>query len=254
LEIDNPQIVADRLNVYYGNLHALKDVTVRIPSKGITSIIGPSGCGKTTLLKSFNKLIELYGNVRTTGSVYVDGVDILKEIDDVTELRKKVGLITQTPNPLPMSIYDNVAYGPRIHGTKDRGELDEIVERCLKAAGLWGEVKDRLRNPAAHLSLGQQQKLNLARTLAVEPEVLLCDEPTSALDPISAKHVEEQLLKLKRSYTIVFVTHTLRQARRISDYVIFLYMGELVEHDRAKTFFEEPKDPRTKAYLDGEIS
>ena len=251
MEIDNPKIITKNLSVYYGDLCALRDVTVNIPSRGITSIIGPSGCGKTTLLKSFNRLIELVEDTRMTGSVFIDGLDIFRDIVDVTELRRKIGLITQTPNPLPMSIYDNVAYGPRIHGLKNKEELDENVESCLKSASLWNEVKDRLRDPATNLSLGQQQRLNLARTLAVKPEVLLCDEPTSSLDPISAKYVEDQLLTLKKDYTILFVTHTLRQARRISDYTLFLYMGELVEHGTAHRILTNPDDPRTQGYVNG---
>ena len=251
MEIDNPKIVTKNLTVYYDDLCALKDITVNIPSKGITSIIGPSGCGKTTLLKSFNRLIELIEDVKLTGSVFIDGLDIYRDVDDVTELRRRVGLITQTPNPLPMSIYDNVAYGPRIHGLKNRNDLDENVENCLRSANLWNEVKDRLRDPASKLSLGQQQRLNLARTLAVKPEVLLCDEPTSSLDPISAKYVEDQLLALKKDYTILFVTHTLRQAKRISDFVLFLYMGELVEHGTAYKILTNPDDPRTQGYVSG---
>ncbi len=254
MEIDKPKIVTKNLNVYYGGLHALKDITVEIPSKGVTSIIGPSGCGKTTLLKSFNRLTELFDDVKTTGQVFVDGVNIFEDLEDLTELRRKVGLITQTPNPLPMSIFDNVAYGPRIHGLRDGGKLDGTVERCLRSANLWEEVKDRLMDPASNLSLGQQQRLNLARTLAVEPEVLLCDEPTSSLDPVSAKFIEDQLLALKRGYTIVFVTHTLRQAKRLSDYVLFLYMGELVEHGPADDFFNRAVDPRTREYLNGVFS
>lgn len=246
-----PHINIRKLNVFYGGRHALKDVTVGIPKKRVTVIIGPSGCGKTTLLKTMNRLIDLIGGVKVSGKVSVDGVNIFDDRIDVTDLRKRMGLIAQMPNPLPMSIYDNVTYGPRIHGVKHRKELDQTVERCLQAAGLWDEVKDRLIEPASKLSTGQQQRLCLARALAVKPEVLLCDEPTSALDPISARYIEKQLLVLKNDYTIVFVTHVLRQAKRLADYVIFLYLGELIEHGPAETIFTQPRNPRTKAYIEG---
>ena len=249
--IFNPHISIQRLNVFYGERHVLKDITVDIPEKLITAIIGPSGCGKTTLLKSLNRLIDLVDVAKVSGNVLVDGVNILDDEVDVTDVRKKMGLIAQMPNPLPMSIYDNVAYGPRIHGVKDGKELGQIVEHCLQAAGLWSEVKERLGEPASKLSVGQQQRLCLARALAVQPECLLCDEPTSALDPISAQHIETQLLTLKKDYTIVFVTHVLRQARRLADYVIFLYLGELIEHGPAETVFTQPDNPRTKAYIEG---
>jgi len=244
-------ISLEKLNVYYEGRQVLKDITVDIPEKRITAIIGPSGCGKTTLLKSLNRLIELVDRVKVSGRVSVDGINIFDNGVDVTNIRKKMGLIAQMPNPLPMSIYDNIAYGPRVHGVKDRRELDKTVERCLQAAGLWNEVNNRLKEPASKLSIGQQQRLCLARALAVEPEVLLCDEPTSALDPISARYIEGQLVTLKRNYTIVFVTHVLRQARRLADYVIFLYLGEVIEHGPAETLFTQPSDPRTKAYIEG---
>jgi len=249
-----PHVSIEKLNVYYGEHHVLKDITVDIPERRITAIIGPSGCGKTTFLRSLNSLIDLVDEVRLSGKVLVDGVNIYDNGVDVTSIRKRMGLIAQMPNPLPMSIYDNVAYGPRIHGVKDRKELDQIVEQCLRASSLWGEVEGRLREPASKLSMGQQQRLCLARALAVEPEVLLCDEPTSALDPISARHIEEQLITLKKDYTIVFVTHILRQARRLADYAVFLYLGELVEHGPAGEVLANPKEPRTQAYLKGEIS
>jgi phosphate transport system ATP-binding protein len=248
-----PHISVKKLNVSYGKHRALKDITVEIPRKKITTIIGPSGCGKTTLLKCFNRLIELVDGVRFSGEVLVDGIDIFDSKVDVTDVRKKMGLLFQKPNPLPMSIYDNVAYGPRIHGMKGRKELNQIVEHYLKAAGLWNEVKDRLSAPASNLSAGQQQRLCLARGLAVEPEIILCDEPTSALDPISAQCINELLRKLKEDYTIVMVTHILRQAKMLADYVIFLYLGELIEHGQAEIIFKNPKELRTQAYIKGEI-
>jgi phosphate transport system ATP-binding protein len=239
------------LSVFYGAQAALKHVNVDIPDKKITAIIGPSGCGKTTLLKSFNRLIDLQEGITVTGQVFVDGENIYDPQVEVTHLRKKMGLLFQRPQPLPMSIYDNVAYGPRIHGLKNTRELRALVERRLKEASLWDEVQDRLHTPAAALSIGQQQRLCLARGLAVEPEVILGDEPTSALDPISAERIERQFLKLKEHYTIVIVTHILRQAKRIADYVLFMYMGDLVEHGPAQEVFNNPRDPRTKAYISG---
>jgi phosphate transport system ATP-binding protein len=244
-------ISVQRLNVFYDGHHTLKDITLDIPEKEITVIIGPSGCGKTTLLKCLDRLIDLTDNVEVTGRVLFNGIDVLDREVDVLDIRKRMGLIAQTPNPLPMSIYDNVAYGLRIHGTNNRKELDQTVERCLQVASLWNEVKNRLAEPASKLSAGQQQRLCLARALAVRPEILLCDEPTSALDPISAGHIERQLFALKHDYTIVFVTHTLRQARRLADHVVFIYLGELIEQGPTETIFTEPNDPRTKAYIEG---
>jgi len=246
-----PHISIRRLNVFYRERHVLKDINVDIPEKRITAIIGPSGCGKTTLLKSLNRLTDLVDGVKVSGDVLVDGLNVFDNGADVTDIRKKMGLIAQMPNPLPMSIYDNIAYGPRIHGVKDGKKLDQVVEHCLQAASLWNEVKERLKDPASKLSVGQQQRLCLARALAVQPECLLCDEPTSALDPISAQYIEMQLLTLKKDYTIVFVTHVLRQARRLADYVIFLYLGELIEHGPAETVFTQPSNPRTRAYIEG---
>jgi len=241
------------LNVTYGNGPAVRGVSVDIPARQITAIIGPSGCGKTTLLRSMSRLLDLVEGVRVEGQVLFHGQNIYDPRVDVTEIRKRVGLLAQQPFPLPMSIYDNVAYGPRVHGLRERKALEALVEKELRAAGLWEEVKDRLREPASGLSIGQQQRLCLARGLAVEPEVLLCDEATSALDPISARRIEDRLLELKADYTIVLVTHVLRQARRLADYVIFMYMGELVEHGSAKKVFSNPKEDRTRAYLAGEF-
>jgi len=252
-----PHISVQDLNVFYGDTQVLKNVNVDFPRKKTTAIIGPSGCGKSTLLRSLNRLLELSDGVRVSCRILVDDVDIMTDSVDVTDIRKRLSLIAQTPNPLPMSIFDNISYGPRVSGMSQRNEhdgIDRTVERCLRAAGLWEEVKDRLKEPASRLSLGQQQRLCLARALAVEPEVILCDEATSALDPISAQHVEKQLQILSADYTVVFVTHTLRQARRIADNVVFLYMGEIVEEGPAESFFSHPKSDVTKAYLDGAFS
>jgi phosphate transport system ATP-binding protein len=251
-----PHIVVQHLQVWYGAEQALKDINVTIPARGITAIIGPSGCGKTTLLRSLNRLVEETHGVRISGSVLLDGVDIYRPAVDVTEVRTRVGLLAPKPFPLPMSIYENVAYGLRIHGRVGRGnghDLDGLVERHLRASGLWDEVYDRLKEPASCLSTGQQQRLCLARALAVEPEVLLCDEATSALDPLSAQRVEAQLRSLKQGTTIVVVTHMLRQARRLADTVLFLWLGELVEAGPATQVFGAPRDPRTRAYLAGDI-
>ncbi len=242
------------LNVFYGDQQALKDITIDIPDKGIIVIIGPSGCGKTTLLKSFNRLIDSTDGVRVSGEVLVDGENIFDPKVEVTRIRKKMGLLSQNPYPLPMSIYDNVAYGPRIHGQKNKKELGRIVEHYLRESGLWEEVKDRLRSPASRLSVGQQQRLCLARGLAVEPEIILADEPTSALDPKSSRHIEESFLRLKERYTTIVVTHILRQAKRLADYVIFLYLGELIEHGPAEEIFENPREEMTREYMKGIIS
>ncbi len=244
-------ISIQNVNAFYSDHQALKGITVEIPEKQITAIIGPSGCGKSTLLKCFNRLIDLTDGARASGKIIVDGIDVLNGNVDITDVRRKMGLLPQKPNPLPMSIYDNVAYGPRIHGIKDKKKLDGIVEKYLKIAGLWDEVKDRLRSPANKLSIGQQQRLCLARGLAVEPEIILCDEPTSALDPVSSQHIEQQLLELKKDYTIVIVTHNIHQAMRLADYVIHLYLGEIVEHGAANEVFENPKEERTRAYING---
>lgn len=244
-------ISARNLSVWYGKRQALNNVSIDIPDKKITAIIGPSGCGKTTLLKSFNRLIDIHEEVKVTGKVLVDGEDIYDPKKEVRHLRKKMGLLSQRPQVLPMSIYDNVAYGPRLHGIKDKKTLNDIVGHYLKESSLWDEVKDRLHGPASKLSIGQQQRLCLARGLAVEPEVILGDEPTSALDPASAERIEKRFLELKKQYTIVIVTHFLRQAKRLADYVVFLYLGDLVEHGPADAFFKHPKDPKTQAYISG---
>ena len=254
-EIANSHIRIRGLSVNFGSLQALKNVTVDVPDKQITAIIGPSGCGKTTLLKCFNRMIDLNEEVNITGSVLVDGVDIYSDHSvDPIEIRKKMGLLFQRPFPLPMSIYDNVVYGPRLHSSYDRAKLNVIVEKQLKLVGLWDEVKDRLGSPASKLSAGQQQRLCLARGLAVEPEIVLADEPTSALDPISAQYIEKAFMELKKNYTVVLVTHILRQARRLADYIIFLYMGELVEYGPASEVLNNPREKRTQAYVKGEIS
>lgn len=239
------------LSVSYGRHQAIRNITLDIPDKKITAIIGPSGCGKTTLLKSFNRIIDLQEGVKVTGQVFVDGEDIYGPEADVMQLRKKMGLLSQRPQVLPMSIYDNVAYGPRIHGMRDRKKIEETVQLYLKKSSLWNEVKGRLHEPASRLSIGQQQKLCLARGLAIEPEVILGDEPTSALDPISEERIEQRFLELKHQYTIVLVTHVLRQARRLADHVVFLYFGNLVEHGPADEFFSSPSDARTHAYING---
>lgn len=248
-----PHLQFQDLNIWYSAHHALKNVTAEIPARGITAIIGPSGCGKTTLLKSLNRLLEETNGVRVSGQVLLDGANIYSSTIDVTDVRTRVGLLASKPFPLPMSIYDNVAYGPRIHGRKNGKSMNQLVERHLRAAGLWEEVQDRLKSPASRLSTGQQQRLCLARALAIEPEILLGDEPTSALDPISAQRIEKQLRALKDRMTIVVVTHLLRQARRLADHVIFLWMGELVESGPAAKVFEAPCDERTRAYLAGDI-
>lgn len=244
------------LSVSYGGRPALQNITLEVPDRGIVAVIGPSGCGKTTLLKSLNRLLDLQDGVQVTGQVYIDGQDIYDPASDLLGLRKKVGFLSQRPYPLPMSIYDNIAFGPRIHSLDGdrREDLDARVIHYLGLAGLRDELTNRLHTPAARLSVGQQQRLALARALAVEPEVILLDEPTSALDPISAKLVEHQFQVLKQDYTLILVTHILRQARRLADYVVFLYMGELVEHGPAHTFFTAPSTELAKAYVQGEIN
>jgi phosphate transport system ATP-binding protein len=244
-------ISIQNLNAFYNDQQTLHDINVEIPEKQITAIIGPSGCGKSTLLKCLNRLIDLTDGARVTGEIFIDDINVLDGRVDVFETRRKMGLLAQKPTPLPMSIYENIAYGPKIHGLKKKPDLDAIVEKYLKLVGMWEEVKDRLNSPASQLSIGQQQRLCLARGLAVEPEILLCDEPTSALDPISSQHIEQQLLKLKEDYTIVLVTHNIHQAMRLSDYVVHLYLGKIVEHGSATGVFNNPREVRTRAYING---
>jgi len=251
---ENPiHLETQNLNAFYGATQALENVSIVIPRNQITMIIGPSGCGKTTLLKCLNRFIELEENARVEGKVLLNGENIYSPTVDVTEVRKKSGLLAQRPYPLPMSIFDNVAYGLRIHHLCSRHELHQAVQHYLEVAGLWEEVKDRLHTPASQLSIGQQQRLCLARGLAVEPEIILGDEPTSALDPISGQHIEKRLIELKERYTIVLVSHILRQARRLADYIIFMYMGKVIEAGPAQQVLTNPQHERTRAYLSGEF-
>ena len=238
------------LELYYGDFHALKNVNLDIPEKEITAFIGPSGCGKSTLLKSLNRMNDLVEGCKITGEVTLDGVDIYNNID-VNLLRKKVGMVFQKPNPFPMSIYGNIAYGPRTHGIRSKAKLDDIVEKSLRDAAIWDEVKDRLKKSALGMSGGQQQRLCIARALAVQPEVLLMDEPTSALDPISTSKVEDLALELKKDYTIIMVTHNMQQAARISDNTAFFLLGEVIEYDKTEKLFSMPKDKRTEDYITG---
>ena len=239
-----------KLNLHYGSFHALKDVNLSIEEKEITAFIGPSGCGKSTLLKTLNRMNDLVEGCKITGKVELDGEDIYGNMD-ISLLRKRVGMVFQKPNPFPMSIYDNVAYGPRTHGVKKRAELDEIVEQALRDAAIWDEVKDRLKKNALGLSGGQQQRLCIARALAVEPEVLLMDEPTSALDPISTSKIEDLAVMLKQDYTIVMVTHNMQQAARISDKTAFFLLGEVIEYGDTEQMFSMPADKRTEDYITG---
>lgn len=239
------------LNLYYGDNHALKNVNMNIRENAITAFIGPSGCGKTTFLKTINRMNDLIDSVRIDGLVEIDGDNIYSKNMDVTVLRKRVGMVFQQPNPFPMSIYDNVAYGPRVHGIKDKKTLDRIVEKSLKDAAIWDEAKDRLKKSALGMSGGQQQRICIARALAVEPEVLLMDEPTSALDPISTSKIEDLMEELKKKYTVVVVTHNMQQAVRVSDYTAFFLHGEMVEFGETRQLFSYPKDKRTEDYITG---
>ncbi|MHB1392646.1 MAG: phosphate ABC transporter ATP-binding protein PstB [Clostridia bacterium] len=243
------KIEVSKLNLFYTDFQALKDVDINISKNAVTAFIGPSGCGKSTFLRTLNRMNDLIDGVRTDGKITLDGADIQKY--DVIELRKRVGMVFQKPNPFPMSVYDNVAYGPRVHGIRDKIKLDDIVEKSLKSAAIWDEVKDRLRQSALGLSGGQQQRLCIARVLAVEPEVLLMDEPTSALDPGSTLKIEDLMENLKKDYTVVIVTHNMQQAGRISDYTAFFLNGEIVECDLTENVFYKPRDKRTEDYITG---
>ncbi|MBP7509821.1 MAG: phosphate ABC transporter ATP-binding protein [Prolixibacteraceae bacterium] len=247
----NSKIHIENLNLSVKDNIILKDINIRIPKNKITVILGPSGCGKTTLMKTMNRLTDLYPEMKISGNIYIDDQEILNENGDVTNIRKRMGLLSQRPYPLPMSIYGNIAYGLKISGGLSKKELDERVEHFLKQASLWDEVKGRLKEPASSLSIGQQQRLCLARGLAVNPDIILADEPTSALDPISSQEIEKKFLEIKDKYTIVLVTHILRQAVRIADYVVFMYLGEVLEQGHAEEFFNNPKSDITKAYLKG---
>lgn len=240
----------DNLELFYGNFKALKGIDMEIKKNEITALIGPSGCGKSTFLKTLNRMNDLEDGVKVTGRIHLDGVDIYKEMDSIT-LRHRVGMVFQQPNPFPKSIYDNVAYGPRIHGIRKKSQLDEIVERSLRQAAIWDELKDCLNKSALGLSGGQQQRLCIARTLAVQPDVILMDEPTSALDPISTMKIEDLALELKKDYTIVIVTHNMQQASRISDKTAFFLLGELIEYGETTELFANPKNPKTEEYITG---
>lgn len=244
------KISAENLNLWYTANHALKDINIELPENEITALIGPSGCGKSTFLKSLNRMNDLVEGCRIEGEICLDGVDIYKDMD-VNILRKKVGMVFQKPNPFPMSIYDNISYGPRIHGIKSKVQLDEIVERSLRQAAIWDECKDRLKKSALSMSGGQQQRLCIARALATRPDILLMDEPTSALDPISTSKIEDLAVELKDKYTIVMVTHNMQQAARIADKTAFFLLGEIIEFDDTEKMFSTPKDKRTEDYITG---
>jgi phosphate transport system ATP-binding protein len=245
------KIKTEDLNLYIDQKHILKNINIRIPKNKITVILGPSGCGKTTLMKCLNRLTDLYPEIRVSGRIYIDNEEILNNRNGITKLRKRMGLLSQRPYPLPMSIYKNIAFGLKISQRRKKKFLDRRIEHYLKQASLWEEVRDRLKEPASCLSIGQQQRLCLARGLAVDPDIILADEPTSALDPMSSQSIENKFMELKQSYTIVVVTHILRQAVRIADYVIFMYLGEVIEQGPAKELFNHPKEEKTKAYLKG---
>ena len=247
---DLKKIQVRNLNLYYGDNHALKNINIDLEENKVTAFIGPSGCGKSTFLRTINRMNDLIDNVKIEGEIFVDGEDIYNS-KDVIALRTKVGMVFQKPNPFPMSIYDNIAYGPRLHGIKDKKSLDEIVEKSLKGAALWDEVKDRLKKSALGLSGGQQQRLCIARTIAVSPEIILMDEPTSALDPISTNKMEELMEELKKKYTVIIVTHNMQQAGRIADKTAFFLNGEIIEYGATEDIFYKPKDKRTEDYITG---
>ena len=247
--MNNPIITVRDMNLWYGQTQALKNINIDIPEKSITALIGPSGCGKSTFLKALNRMQDLVPGVKITGDLRYEGQNIFEA--EVNNLRKEIGMVFQKPNPFPMSIYDNIAYGPRTHGIKNKAQLDEIVEKALRGAAIWDEVKDRLKKNALGMSGGQQQRLCIARALAVEPKVLLMDEPTSALDPISTSRIEDLAMELKEKYTIVIVTHNMQQAVRISDQTAFFLLGDLVEYGNTEQMFSQPKDKRTEDYITG---
>lgn len=249
--MDKVKISVENLNLYYGDNYSLKNINMDISKNAITALIGPSGCGKSTFLKTLNRMNDLVDNVTITGRVKIDGRDIYDKTVDTTILRKRVGMVFQQPNPFPMSIYDNVAYGPRVHGIREKKKLDQIVEESLRGAAIWDEVKDRLKKSALGLSGGQQQRVCIARALAVEPEILLMDEPTSALDPISTTKIEDLMEELKKKYTVVVVTHNMQQAVRVSDYTAFFLVGEMIEFAETKSLFSYPQDKRTEDYITG---
>ena len=249
--MENSKVSIQNMDLYYGDFHALKNLNLEIPANQVTAFIGPSGCGKSTCLKSLNRMNDLIDGCKITGTIKIDGEDIYDPRTDVTLLRKRAGMVFQKANPFPMSVYDNIAYGPRVHGIKNRAKLDEIVENSLRGAALWDEVKDRLKKSALGLSGGQQQRLCIARALAVEPDILLMDEPTSALDPISTLKIEDLMEELKKDYTVIVVTHNMQQAARVADMTAFFLLGEIIEFDKTQLMFSTPKDKRTEEYITG---
>ena len=249
--MENSKVSIQNMDLYYGDFYALKNLNLEIPANQVTAFIGPSGCGKSTCIKSLNRMNDLIDGCKITGTIKIDGEDIYDPRTDVTLLRKRAGIVFQKANPFPMSVYDNIAYGPRVHGIKNRAKLDEIVENSLRGAALWDEVKDRLKKSALGLSGGQQQRLCIARALAVEPDILLMDEPTSALDPISTLKIEDLMEELKKDYTVIVVTHNMQQAARVADMTAFFLLGEIIEFDKTQLMFSTPKDKRTEEYITG---
>ena len=249
--MENSKVSIQNMDLYYGDFHALKNLNLEIPANQVTAFIGPSGCGKSTCIKSLNRMNDLIDGCKIPGTIKIDGEDIYDPRTDVTLQRKRAGMVFQKANPFPMSVYDNIAYGPRVHGIKNRAKLDEIVENSLRGAALWDEVKDRLKKSALGLSGGQQQRLCIARALAVEPDILLMDEPTSALDPISTLKIEDLMEELKKDYTVIVVTHNMQQAARVADMTAFFLLGEIIEFDKTQLMFSTPKDNRTEEYITG---